>query len=65
MDSTSQQKVIKAGFMIIRTDDSPNIRIKYKGSYLQSWSTLEKFETKSARDKRFQELLKGPMVIAD
>lgn len=65
MDTQSQQKVIRAGFMIIRPDDTPNIRIKYKGATLQSWTTLEKFETKSARDKRFQELLKDQNVIAD
>ncbi len=65
MDTQSQQKVIRAGFMIIRPDDTPNIRIKYKGETLQSWTTLEKFKTKSERDKRFQELLKDQNIISD
>lgn len=53
-----------AGFKIIRTDDQPNIRIKYRISN-GSWSTLEKFETKSARDRRFKELLKDNSIIED
>jgi hypothetical protein len=66
MNATSQQKVIAAGFTIIRADDYPNIRIKHKkqGSH-QDWVTLEKFETKAARDRRMAELLQSPMVIED
>lgn len=65
MDQTSQQKVIKAGFTIIRTDDTPCIRIKHKTKDVLSWVTLEKFPTKAARDRKFNELLTGPMIIAD
>ena len=66
MNATSQQKVIAAGFTIIRQDDYPNVRIKHKkqGSH-QDWVTLEKFETKAARDRRMAELLLSPMIIED
>jgi hypothetical protein len=65
MNATSQQKVIAAGFTIIRTDDYPNARIKHKSHSSHDWVTLEKFETKAARDRRMAELLNDPMVIED
>jgi hypothetical protein len=66
MDATSQQKVIAAGFTIIRADDYPNTRIKCKKQdSRKDWITLEKFETKAARDRRMAELLKSPTVIMD
>jgi hypothetical protein len=65
MDATSQQKVIAAGFTIIRSDDQPNPRIKVKDEHHREWATLEKFETKAARDRRMEELLKSPHVITD
>lgn len=65
MDQTSQQKTIKAGFTIIRCDDQPSIRIKYKGENILSWKTLDKFATKAERDRRFNELLKDNMIISD
>jgi hypothetical protein len=65
MDATSQQKVIAAGFTIIRVDDHPNPRVKVKDKRHREWATLEKFETKAARDRRMAELLKSPIVIKD
>ncbi|MFZ4705486.1 MAG: hypothetical protein ACOYMF_05705 [Bacteroidales bacterium] len=65
MDSNSQQKVISAGFTILRSDDQPNIRIKYKGPGLQDWKTFEKFETKAGRDRRLKDLLSKPKYISD
>ena len=64
MDGDSQRKVMDAGFVIIRKDDQPNIRIKKLKSN-SSWETLEKFETKAARDRRYKELMKLSMVIND
>jgi len=65
MDSRSQQKVITFGFTIIRRDDQPSPRIKYKGTGVCEWKTLEKFETKAARDRRFNELAEDPYFITD
>jgi len=65
MDKYSTQKVIKSGFKIIRTDDSPNIRIKIRDSVNKDWRTLEKFETKAARNRRFNELLTHDDIISD
>jgi hypothetical protein len=64
MDKHSQAKVIAAGFTIIRADDQPSPRIKMKGKS-HEWVTLEKFETKAARDRRFTELLQDDNVISD
>ena len=65
MDSVSQHKVMKAGFVIIRSDDQPSPRIKYKGNGQQEWKTLEKFDTKAARDRRFKELMDISTFITD
>lgn len=66
MDSQSQHKVIAAGFTILRSDDQPNIRIKYKGNGQSEWKTFEKpFESKAARDRRLKELLEKPKYISD
>lgn len=64
MSTNDQDKVIKAGFMIIRPDDYPNIRIKYRVGN-GAWNTLEKFDTKTARDRRLKELLKNILTIMD
>jgi hypothetical protein len=65
MDSASQQKVIAAGFTIIRCDDTPSPRIKFKGKGTHEWATLEKFETKASRDRRYKELLTISSMISD
>lgn len=55
-----------AGFKIIRKDDYPQPRIKIKTNEQGSdWRTLEKFETKAARDRAFEERLKDLMTISD
>ena len=64
MTTRDQDKVIAAGFTIIRTDDFPNIRIKYRVGN-GAWKTLEKFECKAARDRRLKELLKNILTIED
>lgn len=64
MNTNDQDKVIEAGFMIIRPDDFPNIRIKYRVGN-GAWKTLEKFDTKAARDRRLKELLKNILTIMD
>lgn len=48
MNLDSQNKVLKAGFMIIRKDDYPQPKIKYKQFGFPEWRTLEKFPTKAA-----------------
>lgn len=64
MDGNSAEKLLRAGFTIIRKDDQPTPRIKVRSGH-QSWSTLDKFETKAARDKRYKELLELNHVIQD
>lgn len=64
MNTNDQDKVIEAGFMIIRPDDFPNIRIKYRVGN-GAWKTLEKFDTKPARDRRLKELLKDNLIVED
>lgn len=66
MDITSQIKVMAAGFRIIRKDDYPQPRIKFKKKPTgMDWTTLEKFDTKAARDRAFVEMMKDPMTIND
>lgn len=66
MDQKSQLKVIAAGFVIIRTDDSPQPKIKVKDSKSHEWHTyVTNFASKAARDRRFAELLKSKTIISD
>jgi predicted Rdx family selenoprotein len=70
MNATDQQKLVKAGFTIIRTELAPgsgdNHRIKTKGSGSHEWKTLEKgFPTKAALERRVNELLKDPIIVQD
>ena len=66
MDKKSQLKVIKAGFKIIRKDDTPSPRIKMIGKGTYDWVTYEKdFPSKAARDRRFEELLVSNIFISD
>lgn len=64
MNTRDQDKIMAAGFIIIRPDDYPNIRIKYRVGN-GAWKTLEKFDTKDARDRRLKELLKNILTIMD
>lgn len=66
MDAKSQQKIIAAGFSIIRCDDHPSPRIKVKDRNHQEWSTYQKYDTKTERDRCFKMLLDtSDMVIND
>lgn len=60
--SDNFEKIQKAGFKIIRADDAPSPRIKEWKSD-SAWITLEKFDTKAARDRRFAELLQEPSIV--
>lgn len=65
MDQNSQQKVIKAGFTILRCDDQPCPRIKYKDKDRHEWATAERFNTKAERDRRFKQLMGMEMIVSD
>jgi hypothetical protein len=65
MESTSMNKLMVAGYMFIRPDDHPNIRIKFRKQDSGDWKTLEKFETKAARDRRIKELLEDDKIIME
>ena len=55
-----------AGFRIIRCDDTPAPRIKYRAGSNSAWVTLESgFTSKAARDRRFKELLQDKMTVED
>ena len=55
-------KIHEAGFKIIRADDTPSPRIKEWKSH-SVWVTMEKFESKAARDRRMQQLLREHHVV--
>lgn len=56
---------MRAGFTIIRKDNQPQPRIKYKQFGFPEWRTLEKFSTKAERDRRFKEQTKDITIIKD
>lgn len=65
MDQKSQCKVMAAGFRIIRADDYPQPRIKFKDAKTENWKTLAKFETKATRDRSMEQLLEDDLTITD
>jgi hypothetical protein len=65
MNATDQQKVIRAGFVLIRLDDQPSPRIKVKDDHGSEWRTMEKFETKAARDRKLERLLESEIILQD
>jgi hypothetical protein len=65
MNTTDQQKVIKAGFVLVRPDDQPSPRIKVKDDHSSEWRTMERFETKAARDRKLKRLLESNIIIQD
>jgi len=75
MDATSQQKVCKKGFTIIRprenyplqgSDKKTTYSIYYKSSTRREWTKLEgNFPSRAARDRRIKDLLKHPMIVRD
>lgn len=69
MNATDQQKLVNAGFTIIRKEDfnmNGQMRIKTKGAGSHEWKTLEKgFATKAALERRMKELLQDPKTVED
>ena len=65
MDQISQRKVTDAGFTILRPDDQPSPRIKYKSIAQHEWKTFAKFETKAARDRELAKYLELSTFISD
>lgn len=72
MNATNQQKLLNAGFTIIRDDvrhiSGTNYKsaIKAKTPQRRDWFTLEKgFPTVAAMVRRKEELLKDPMTVED
>jgi hypothetical protein len=66
MDATNQQKLLDAGFTIIRKEDQPTIRVKYKNATQREWKTLESnFQSKASRDRYVDMLLKNRMTVED
>lgn len=63
MDRKDQDKVLAAGFAIIRKADYPDPRIKTRTE--RDWKTFGKYETKSQRDRVYLELLKDAKTISD
>ncbi|MCX4295038.1 MAG: hypothetical protein OSJ56_13390 [Prevotella sp.] len=65
MDRKSQDKVLKARFIIIRKDDYPTPRIKARYVAGTDYRTFEKYNTKAERDRAFARLLIDDKVISD
>ena len=60
MDQKFHVRVMNKGFVIIRPDDTPTIRIKHKTADNHNWRTLEQgFASKAQRDRRVTELIEN------
>lgn len=65
MTLKDQQKLLRAGFTLIRSDQH-NLRIKFRGSPDNDWRTLENgFKSKAALKRKMDELLKLSTFIEE
>lgn len=65
LTNNDAQKLIKAGFTIIRADYQ-RLVIKYKGKGQCEWKDLEKgFLSRAGLERRMKELLKNDLIIND
>ena len=65
MNDESHLKLIQDGFTIIRIDDFPGIRIKFKDVEHPEWTEMNTYPSKYARDKALGELVAQPFIIND
>ena len=67
MNQADQRKLLNAGFTIVRPDNQPQIRMKYKDPKFvnHDYRTLENFPSLAARDRKLKELLEDPLIIMD
>ena len=64
MRTTDLEKLIKAGYTIIRADDYEKPCIKtFLGNF--QWKSSDPFETQGKRDAAIEQMLKDPMVLLD
>ena len=69
MDRASKEKLLKAGYVFLRTEDvckpdGKKARIRYSKEH-GVWKVLGEFDTKAARNREVQELLKKPDFLLD
>lgn len=68
MDATNQQKLLNAGFTIIRKEDHipGKIRIKFKDATNREWKTLQDgFASKAELERRMKFLLSDSKTLED
>ena len=65
MEGKSQQKVMAAGFIILRADDQPTVRIKFKSSEQLHWKTFGEYVSKAARDRAMEGFMEEAFYIQD
>ena len=60
--SDNYEKLKMAGFVIVRPDDQPSIRIKqWVGD--GAWKTLANYPSKAARDRALECMLANPKTV--
>lgn len=60
--SDNYEKLKAAGFVIVRPDDQPKVRIKQWVSD-GAWKTLENYSSKVARDRALAKMLENPRTV--
>jgi hypothetical protein len=68
MTKKTVEKLQNAGYVFLRTRDIPGKKDRTNYAIMQSkkfgtWTILEKFETKAARDRRLKQLDEQPLTI--
>lgn len=65
MDNISQFKVIRAGFRIIRKEESPRPRIMVRDKKNPAWNVLFNCTSVDERDRIWENLLVNEYMIVD
>lgn len=63
MSIDDQNKLKKAGFVIIRKDDYPSPRIKMSTVSNGGWKTHNTYSTKAERDRAYKSMLQDDKIV--
>ena len=65
MKHNDLNKLIRAGFTIVRVADFPSTCIKFRNDVDKGFRILKEFHSKVDRNRALQELLTDPMTVED
>lgn len=65
MDNISQAKAIRAGFKILRKEETPRPRIMYKDKQHPTWSPWGTYTSVDHRNRVWDNIVVGDYILVD